>query len=198
MMITVHVEPHGSLALSPFLLFSFSPFLLFSFTPFLLFFFSPSLLGFLLPVFLITRHSRIGIRAVVPLQSLPRLAAVFMPLISFPLMGCLSHSLSPMLTSYHQTTNPPLMPGIRLMMTGYARTPLCPISIRSLWCTLHARWPSKSPLLFIHMPMLHHNLTRVEFSFLIMPTFARPLLLTRRLTRITPAKVIEMPECIRG
>lgn len=85
MMITVHVEPHGSLALSSFLLFSFSPFLLF--------FFSPSLLGFL-PVFLITRHSRIGIRAVVPLQSLPRLAAVFMPLISFPLMGFLSLSLS--------------------------------------------------------------------------------------------------------
>lgn len=180
----------------------FSSFLLFSFSPFLLFFFSPSLLGFLLLVFLITRHSRIGIRAVVPLQSLPRLAAVFMPLISFPLMGFLSLSLflflSPMLTSYHQTTNPPLMPGIRLMMTGHARTPLCPISIRSLRCTLHARWPSKSPLLFIHMPMLHHNLTRVEFSFLIMPTFARPLLLTRRLTRITPAKVIEMPECIRG
>lgn len=86
MMINVHVEPHGSLALSSFLLFSFSPFLLF--------FFSPSLLGFLLPVFLITRHSRIGIRAVVPLQSLPRLAAVFMPLISFPLMGFLSLSLS--------------------------------------------------------------------------------------------------------
>lgn len=178
----------------------FSSFLLFSFSSFLLFSFSSRFSSSRLPHYssLQNRDSCCGAAAVTAKTCCCVHASHIFSSDGISLSLSLFLFLSPMLTSYHQTTNPPLMPGIRLMMTGHARTPLCPISIRSLRCTLHARWPSKSPLLFIHMPMLHHNLTRVEFSFLIMPTFARPLLLTRRLTRITPAKVIEMPECIRG
>jgi hypothetical protein len=55
----------------------------------------------------------------------------------------------------------------------------------------------QSPLLFKLGPSLHGNLAAVKLSLILVATLLYPLL-TRSLSCFTPAKVVKLPERVRG
>lgn len=54
------------------------------------------------------------------------------------------------------------------------------------------------PLLLKVAPPLHGDLTAVEFAVALVAAFARAALLARRLPRVAPAEVVEVPVGVRG